>query len=144
MTGIRRSLVLMSLTVAAVLGAVGPAHPAQASFSEKVAAPTVQVGTITVAPPATATASVNCTRSGATLTATWPASPTARVDGYLLTVVYSDGFEQAVSSMQTGLSWTSPEMSLLNATTYFMHVQVSAHTNYGWVSLPVSSGDVRC
>ena len=37
MTGIRRSLLLLGLTVAAVFGALGPAHPAQASFTEKVA-----------------------------------------------------------------------------------------------------------
>jgi hypothetical protein len=144
MTGIRRSLLLLGLTVAAVFGALGPAHPAQASFSEKVAAPTVQVTTATVTPPASATASVACTRNGANLTASWPASTTARVDGYLLTVVYSDGYRQDVGSMVTGLTWTSPTMSLLTASTYFMHVEVSAHTNYGWVSVPVASGAVRC
>jgi hypothetical protein len=144
MNGTRRSLLLLSLTVAAVLAALGPAHPAQASFSEKVAAPTVQVTTATVTPPASATASVACTKSGANLTATWPTSPTARVDGYLLTVVYSDGYRQAVAPMVTGTTWTSPTMSLLTASTYFMNVEVSAHTNYGWVSVPVSSAAVRC
>jgi len=144
MTGIRRSVLLLGLTVAAVLGALGPAHPAQASFSEKVAAPTVQVTTVTVAPPASATAWVTCTRDGATLSASWPTSTTARVDGYQLSVLYSDGYEQKVASMVTGTTWTSAPMTLLTASTYFMTVKVTTHTNYGWVSVPVASGAVRC
>ncbi len=142
MTGIRRSLLLLGLTVAAVFGAVGPAHPAQASFSEKVGAPTVQVTTITVAPPASVSASLACTRNGATLSATWPASTTARVDGYLVTVVFSDGYTQT-TPMEPDTSW-STAISLYNATNYFMRVTVSAHTNYGWTSAVASSGDVRC
>jgi hypothetical protein len=144
MTGIRRSVLLLGLTVAAVLGAIGPAHPAQASFSEKVAAPTVQVTTVTVAPPASATAWVTCTRDGATLSASWPASATARVDGYQLSVLYSDGYGQKVASMVTSTTWTSAPMTLLTASTYFMTVKVTTHTDYGWVSVPVASGAVRC
>jgi hypothetical protein len=144
MIGTRRSLLLLGLTVVAVFGVMGPAHPAQASFSEKVAAPTVQVATVTVAPPASADVSITCTKNGANLSASWPASATARVDGYELTVVYSDGFRQAATPMVTGTTWTSPTMSLLTASTYFMSVEVSAHTNYGWVSVPVASGAVRC
>ena len=144
MIGTRRTLRLLALPVVTVLGALGPAHPAQASFSAKAPAPTVQVTTATVAPGASATASIACTRSGANLTATWTASPTARVDGYELTVVYSDGYEQAVSSLVTDTTWTSPTMSLLTAATYYMHVRISAHTDYGWVSVPVNTGDVRC
>jgi hypothetical protein len=144
MTGIRRSVLLLALAVASVVGALGPAHPAQATFSEKVAAPTVQVTTATVLPPASATATLKCTASGANLTATWPASTTARVDGYLLTVVYSDGFEQKVASMVTGTTWTSPTMTLLDASTYFMHVRLYAHTDYGWTSTTVRTQDIRC
>jgi hypothetical protein len=144
MTRIRHSALLLALTVATVLGALGPAHPAQAAFSEKVAAPTVSVGTVTVQPPASATASLNCTKDGAFLTGTWPASTTARVAGYTLTVVYSDGYRQDAESLVTGTTWTSPRMSLVTATTYFMHVEVSTHTDYGWVSTTVTSGDVRC
>jgi hypothetical protein len=144
MTGIRHSVLLLGFTVAAVLGVLGPAHPAQATFSEKVAAPTVQVTTQTVLPPASATASITCTRNGANLTATWPASTTARVDGYLLTVVFSDGYVQKVDGMVTDTTWTSPTMSLLTASTYYMHVTVSAHTDYGWTSVTVRTQDVRC
>jgi hypothetical protein len=144
MNGIRRSALLLALVLAPVLGTLGPAHPAQASFSEKVAAPTVQVTTATVAPPASATASLKCTTSGANLTATWPASTTARVNGYYLTVVYSDGYEQKVTAMVTGTTWTSPTMSLLTASTYFMHVRLYSHTDYGWTSTTVRTQDIRC
>jgi hypothetical protein len=144
MTGIRRSLLLLGFTVAAVTGSLGPAHPAQASFSETVAAPTVEVTTQTVLAPTSATASIKCTRDGAWLTATWPASTTARVDGYLLTVVFSDGYVQKVDGLVTDTSWTSPKISLLTATTYYMHVTVSSHTDYGWTSTTVRTQDVRC
>ena len=144
MTGTRRTLLLLGLTVAAVFGGLGPAHPAQASFSEKVGVPSLQVTTATVAAPASVTASLTCTRSGGTLSASWPASTAARVDGYVVTVVFSDGFEQA-TPLQAGTSWTTP-ISLYNATTYTMHVTVSAHTNYGWTSITprASVGEMSC
>jgi hypothetical protein len=144
MTGTRRTLLLLGLTVAAVLGGLGPAHPAQASFSEKVSVPSMQVTTATVAAPASVTASLTCTRTSGTLSASWPASTAARVDGYLVTVVFSDGFEQA-APMQAGTSWSTP-MSLYNATTYTMHVTVAAHTNYGWISITprASVGELSC
>jgi len=59
-------------------------------------------------------------------------------------VLYSDGYEQKVTSMVPGTTWTSPTMSVLTASTYFMTVKVSTHTNYGWVSGIASSGAVRC
>jgi hypothetical protein len=143
MTGIRRSLLLLALTVAVVIGGLGPAHPAQASFSKTATAATMQLQTATVTAPTSVTATLTCTRSGGTLAASWPASTTARVDGYLITVVFSDGFTQQADSMVTGTTWSTP-MSLYNATNYSMHVTVSTHTNYGWTSAPVSSLDVRC
>jgi hypothetical protein len=58
--------------------------------------------------------------------------------------MFSDGYSQKVDPMVTGTSWSTSAISLYDATNYFMRVTVSAHTNYGWVSVPVSSGDVRC
>jgi hypothetical protein len=146
MTGIRRTLLLLSLTVAAICGGLGPAHPAQAAFSEKVSVPSMQVTTGTVLGPASVTATLACTytgTTGATLSASWPASATGRVDGYLLTVVFSDGYKQA-APMQAGTTWSTP-MTLFNATKYSMHVTVAAHTNYGWTSVATSSvGELKC
>jgi hypothetical protein len=144
MTGTRRTLILLGLTIAAVCGGLGPAHPAQASFSEKVSVPAMQVTTATITAPASVAATLTCTRTSGTLSASWPASTAARVDGYIVTVVFSDGFEQA-TPLQAGTSWSTP-MSLYNATTYTMHVNVAAHTNYGWTSItPRSSiGELSC
>jgi hypothetical protein len=143
MTRTRRTLLLLGLTVAAVFGGLGPAHPAQASFSEKVSVPSMQVTTATVAAPASVTATMTCTKTSGTLSASWPASTTARVDGCLLTVVYSDGYEQAVP-LQAATTW-STTMSLYNASAYSMHVIVAAHTDYGWTSITRASiGELSC
>jgi len=144
MTGTRRTLLLLGLTIAAVFGGLGPAHPAQASFGEKVSVPAMQISTGIVTSPASVTATMTCTRTSGTLSVSWPASTGARIDGYVLTVVYSDGYEQA-APMQTSTTW-STTMSLYNATAYTMHVTVAAHTNYGWTSItPTSSiGEVSC
>jgi hypothetical protein len=140
MTGIRRSLLLLGLTVAVMIGALGPA---QASFSDRVPLAPMEVATGTVAAPTSVTATIACSSTGATLSASWPASTSARVKAYLLTVVYSDGVKQA-APMQTGTSW-STAMTVFNSTKYTMQVTVATHTDYGWSSTATSSiGWVGC
>ena len=69
MTGIRRALVLIGLTVTVIVGA---SVPASATYSEAVAVKTT-INTTTVAAPANVVGNLTCGRS-ATMSANWPAS----------------------------------------------------------------------
>ena len=143
MTGIRRTVLLLALTIAAVLGAVGPSHPAEAAFSDKVTAAATTVGTATVAPPTNVVGSLTCTRSSATMAANWKLSTSARVDGYLVKVYFSDGFVQTVEKAATDTSWTAP-ISLYNATNYSISYSVTTRTDYGWTTESTRTGWFRC
>ena len=143
MTGIRRSLLLMSLTVAAVFGALGPAHPAQASFSRTVTAASTGIATATVAPPTNLTGSLTCTRSSATMAASWKASTSTRVSGYLVTVIFGDGFRQTVPLGPTATSW-SDSISLYQATANPIRYSVTTQTTYGWTTESLPTGWFQC
>ena len=143
MTGIRRSMLLMGLTVAAVFGSLGPAHPAQAAFSDTVTAASTSIGTTTVAAPTDVTGSLVCTRQDATLSATWTLSTSTRVSGYLVSVVFSDGYVQTVQMGPADTSW-STAMSLYNATTYSMHITVTTQTDYGWTAVSLPTQEMQC
>jgi hypothetical protein len=144
MTGIRRSLLLLALTVAVVVGGLGPAHPAQASFSEKVPAASTQISTGTVAPPTTVTGSLTCGRTSATMGVTWKASTSTKVTGYVVSVIFDDGFVQVVDMLPpTTTSWTST-LSLYTAQNYYIRYTVTTHTTYGWTATSASTGWFTC
>ncbi len=143
MTGIRRSLLLMSLTVAVTFGALGPAHPAQASFSQKVTAAPTQIATATVAAPTNLTGSLTCTRSSATMAANWSLSSSTRVSGYLVSVIFSDGFRQTILLGPTATSWTAP-ISLYQATANAIQYSVTTQTTYGWTTESLPTGWFQC
>ncbi|MCW2699033.1 MAG: exported protein of unknown function [Blastococcus sp.] len=143
MTGIRRSLLLLALTVAVVFGGLGPAHPAQASFSETMTAATTQIATATVAPPTNVTGSLTCTKTAATMAATWNLSTSTRISGYLVSVTFSDGFVQTVQLGATATSWSAP-ISLYNATTYSIQYSVTTQTTYGWTMESARTGWFTC
>jgi len=143
MTGIRRTLLLVGLAVAFVAGGLGPAHPAQASFSKTATAATTQIVTATVAPPTAVAGSLTCTRSAGTMTATWKLSTSTRVSGYLVSVIFSDGFVQSDQMAATATSWTKP-ISLYNATTYSIRYTVTTQTDYGWTAESTPTGWFQC
>jgi len=143
MTGIRRTVLLLSLTVAVVVGGLGPAHPAQASFSKTVTAASTQLATATVAPPTDVTGSLTCGKSSATMAATWTASTSARVSGYLVTVRFSDGFVQNVQMGAGATSW-SDSISLYQATAHAIQYSVTTQTTYGWTTESAPTGWFSC
>ena len=143
MTGIRRSLLLLSLTVAVVLGGLGPAHPAQASFSKTVTATATEIATATVAAPTNVTGSLTCGKSSATMAANWTLSTSSRVSGYLVTVHFSDGFVQNVQMGATATSWSAP-ISLYQATAYALSYSVTTQTAYGWTTESTMTGWFSC
>jgi hypothetical protein len=143
MTGIRRSLLLLSLTVAVVLGGLGPAHPAQASFSKKVTATTTEIATATVAAPTNVTGSLTCGKSSATMAANWTLSTSSRISGYLVTVHFDDGFVQNIQMGATATSWNAP-ISLYQATLHAISYSVTTQTTYGWTTESTSTGWFQC
>ena len=142
MTGIRRSLLLLALTVAVVVGGLGPAHPAQASFSKTVTAATTEIVTGTVAPPTAVTGSLTC-RTTATLAVNWKASTSAKISGYRVSVNFSDGVVQSVDVAATATSW-SKAAALYTYQTYAIRYTVTTLTSYGWTTESASTGWFQC
>ena len=126
MTGIRRALVLLGLTVAVVIGA---GVPASATYAEAVAVKTTIV-TTTVAAPANVVGNLTCGRT-ATMAANWPPSGTARVSGYLVSVYFSDGFVQTVPLGPTTTSWSAP-IDPFYVAAFSVQYSVTTQTDYGW------------
>jgi hypothetical protein len=138
----RRALVLIAL-VAGVLFASGAA--AQASYSEsiKVTATPLSVSTVSVVAPGAATGSLTCRSSSATMGLTWTKSTSARVIGYRVNVIFSDGFVQTVDKLATDTSW-SQAIALYNVTAYSVRYTVSTLTDFGWTAESASTGWFRC
>jgi hypothetical protein len=126
MTGIRRGLVLLGLTVAVVIGA---SIPASATYADAVAVKTT-ITTATVAAPTNVVGKLTCGRP-ATMSATWTQSTTARVSGYRVSVYFSDGFVQTVELGPTATSW-SATIDPYYVTAYSIQYSLTTQTNYGW------------
>jgi hypothetical protein len=126
MTGIRRGLVLLGLTVAVVIGA---SIPASATYADAVAVKTT-ITTATVAAPTNVVGKLTCGRP-ATMSATWTQSTTARVSGYRVSVYFSDGFVQTVELGPTATSW-SATIDPYYVTAYSIQYSLTTETNYGW------------
>jgi hypothetical protein len=138
MTGIRRGLFLLGLTVAVVIGA---SVPASATYSEAVAVKTT-ISTTTVAAPGNLVGKLTCGRP-ATMSATWSLSTTARVSGYLVSVHFSDGFVQTVQLGATATSW-SATIDPYYVTAYSIRYSVTTQTNYGWSKETPLTGAFQC
>ena len=126
MTGIRRGLVLLGLTVAVVIGA---SLPASATFAESVAV-TTTISTATVTAPTNVVGKLTCGRP-ATMSATWTQSTSTRVSGYRVSVYFSDGFVQTVELGATATSW-STTIDPYYVTAYTIQYSLTTETNYGW------------
>lgn len=126
MTGIRRGLILLGLTVAVVIGA---SLPASATFADAVAVKTT-ISTATVAAPTNVVGKLTCGRP-ATMSATWTQSTSTRVSGYRVSVYFSDGFVQTVELGSTATSW-STTIDPYYVTAYTIQYSLTTETNYGW------------
>jgi archaellum component FlaG (FlaF/FlaG flagellin family) len=142
MTTTRRALVLIAL-VAGVLFASGAAAQASYSDTAKVTATPMTVSTATVAAPGAGPGSITCRTSTATMALTWTASTSARVNGYRVTVYFSDGYSQTVQMTASDTSW-SQVIALYNVTAYSVRYSVTTLTDYGWTKESASTGWFRC
>jgi hypothetical protein len=138
MNRIRRGLILLGLTVAVIVGA---SIPASAGFGDSVVVKTT-IATTTVAAPGNVVGKLTCGRP-ATMSATWSASGTARVSGYLVSVYFSDGFVQTVQLGPTATSW-SATIDPYYVTAYSIDYTVTTQTAYGWSKESAHTGTFQC
>jgi hypothetical protein len=138
MNRIRRALILLGLTVAVIVGA---SIPASAGYGDSVVVKTT-IATTTVAAPGNLVGKLTCGRP-ATMSATWSASGTARVSGYLVSVYFSDGFVQTVQLGPTATSW-SATIDPYYVTAYSIDYTVTTQTAYGWSKESAHTGTFQC
>jgi hypothetical protein len=138
MNRIRRALILLGLTVAVIVGA---SIPASAGYGDSVVVKTT-IATTTVAAPGNLVGKLTCGRP-ATMSATWSASGTARVSGYLVSVYFSDGFVQTVQLGPTATSW-SATIDPYYVTAYSIDYTVTTQTAYGWSKESAHTGAFQC
>lgn len=140
MTATKRLLTLVGLVLVAVIGS---SIPASAGYSETAALATQNFAAATVAPPTSVTGSLSCGRSTSTMNVTWAASTSARVNGYRVTVHFSDGYEQSSTVAATATSWTT-SITTYNVTAYSIRYSVTAVTDFGWFTQSGLTGSFRC
>jgi hypothetical protein len=125
-----RRLLLIACTATILIGTLGMTA-ADAAFGDSAALPAMSVSSTTVAAPTGFTGSLACGSSNSTMSASWTASSTPRISGYLITVYFSDGYTQTVSLASTATSW-SASITSYNVTAYKVQYSVTTQTSYGW------------
>jgi uncharacterized membrane protein len=157
MTGIRRALVLIGLTLAVMIGA---SIPASATFADSGTV-TTTVATGTVAAPMSVTVDDYCARTPHggyyvhgrwvptyyyfyDLTVTWPATTTARgVTGYLVMAHLNDGRSvvMARTDAATRTVYARLDRSYLNSE---RTLSVITLTRYGWTAETPRTATLAC
>ena len=141
MNRIRRTAVLLGLTVLVI---VGSSIPASATFSDSVSAP-ASMRTISVAAPTSVTNTVTrCHPHYVDVTVSWPASTTQRgVSGYRVTAYLNDGTTAVVG--QTAAATRSLSATVSSAyMSYQPRVTVTTLTSYGWSTESARSAVISC
>lgn len=152
MTGIRRTIVVIALVVAALLGG---GLPAQAAYSDTATVPTTTIGSLQVAPPTDiSTGGTKCVtywdywqgRYVSTLQAkvSWTKSATTRgVTGYLVTAVFPGGVEYPAAQVGPGTTSVGGDFDISFASQN-IQVKVTTLTAYGWTADSELSRTIKC
>jgi hypothetical protein len=140
MTATKRLLTLVGLVLAVVIGS---SIPASAGYSETAALATQSFTAATVAPPTSVVGSLSCGPSSSTMGVTWAASTTTRVNGYRVSVHFSDGYVQHTELPAGTTSWTK-SITTYNVTAYSIRYSVTAVTDFGWFTQSGLTGSFRC
>jgi hypothetical protein len=127
--------------VAALLALLGTT-PANAAFSAATAIAPTSIGTATVQAPGTVKGTVTCGGSNSTLNLSWTASSTPGVTGYVVRIVFSDGYVQTMPA-QTATTWTG-SVSTYYVTATTLHMTVTTQTGYGWTKVSAPSAELSC
>ena len=128
-----RRLSLVPVATFFVVGLLGTT-PAQASFGDSTATPVMQVTTATVAAPGNVKGSLTCGSQSATMAATWTASTTPQVSGYMVSVYFNDGYVQTVSLPSTATSWSQAIGIFYVTGSGWVQYSVTTQTSYGWTT----------
>lgn len=157
MNRIRRSAVLLGLTVSVI---VGSSIPASATFTEAVRTDTATLRAATVAAPATVNVSDYCSTTSYTYwngttnvtvtenwynaTVTWPASTTQRgVTGYRVMAHLNNG--QSVVMGETGTANRTVSARVDRGyLAYQPRVSVITLTSYGWTAETARTAVLSC
>jgi hypothetical protein len=142
MTGIRRGLLVLGLTVAATLSTAGSTAPAQATFADSAAVST-EVKTMRVLEATSLSGSLTCGRSTSTMSLTWKRSLSTRVAKQQVKVYFSDGLVQTVDLGPTATSW-SASIDTYYVTAYSIDYAVTTITDYGWSRESSKQGQFHC
>jgi hypothetical protein len=138
MSPTKRGLVLFGALTGLV---VTTSLPAWAGFSASSAEST-EITTATVAAPTNVVGQLACAKTS-TMSATWTASTSPRISGYLVTVYFSDGFTQHVQLGATATSW-SATIAQYNVTAYSVQYSVTTQTAVGWTAESARVGPFQC
>jgi hypothetical protein len=141
MTALRRKGLLLALTAAIAFGGAGSLSPASASFADS-ASQTTSITTGTAAAPTNVVGALACTSPDATMSATWKASTSPRVTGYLVNVTFSDGYVQSVQLAATATSW-SARIAKANVVTWSIQYSVTTQI-HGWTAESPKTGSFKC
>ena len=146
MSGIRRVVLLVGLTLAVIIGA---SVPASASFGDSVTVkPAIATGT--VAAPVSPTISAYCGQTTTSYwngyttvystsywydaTVTWPASTTARgVTGYLVMAYLNDGTSVVMAQTDTVNRYANNRVDRAYLA-YQPRISIVTLTSYGWTA----------
>jgi hypothetical protein len=156
MTGIRRALLLVGLTVAVTAGASVPAWAAY-DDSDRI---DLTINTITVAPPSSVSVDGRCSTTSNTYwngrnwvtsysywytaTVTWSASSTPRgVTGYRVMAYLNNGTSTvlAETNATTRTASATVDRAYLN---YQPRISVFTLTSYGWTAESPKTGVLTC
>ena len=136
-------LSLVPVATFLVVGLLGTT-PAQASFGDSTATPVMQVTTTTVAAPGNVKGSLTCGSTSATMAATWTASGTPQVSGYVVSVYFNDGYVQTVPLPATATSWSQGIGIFYVTGAGTVQYTVTTQTSYGWTKESARTAVFHC
>jgi lysylphosphatidylglycerol synthetase-like protein (DUF2156 family) len=136
-------LTLVPLATLLAVGLLGTT-PAQASFGDSTATPVMQMTTTTVAAPGAVKGSLTCGSSSATMAASWTASTTPQVAGYVVSVYFDDGYVQTVPLAATATSWSAGIGIFYVTGAGTVQYSVTTQTSYGWTKESARTAVFHC
>jgi len=138
-----RRLTLVPLATLLAPGLLGTTS-AQASFGDGTATPVMQMTTTTVAAPGTVKGSLTCGSTSATMAASWTASTTPQVTGYVVSVYFNDGYVQTAPLAATATSWSAGIGIFYVTGAGTVQYSVTTQTSYGWTKESARTAVFHC
>lgn len=143
MTGLRRTLALLTLTVAVVLAVTAPAS-ANFSLTRFLASTTISTGSVD-APSGVNAVLASCSNGRwMSVTVSWSPSASPGVTGYAVTAYRSDGQVTTVAQTDAATTTANTTVDKLSAGSTSVAFTVTTLTSYGWTAESARSGQMTC